>query len=174
MAKRDAEAERMVLNLSNFFRTTLSIDPTDDVTLSEEMALQMLYLDIEKARFPNRLQVEVDIPKSLATARVPALLLQPVVENAIKYGVARTRNIVTLSIRAESLDDDMLHVVVENSGVGVAPSPPQAERSGTGVGLTNVCQRLAARFGGRAHCSFGATDDGGFRVSLTLPRIANA
>ena len=82
-----AEAEEMILKLSTFFRSSLSLDPSADVTLSEEIALQSLYLDIERVRFPKRLKVELDIPQNLETARLPALILQPIVENAIKYAV---------------------------------------------------------------------------------------
>src|SRR3712207_5791275 len=84
-------AETMLLALSTFFRSTLSLDPTADVTLAEEIDLQRLYLDIEKARFPDRLQVEIDVPAELEQVRLPALVLQPIVENAIKYGVSTTR-----------------------------------------------------------------------------------
>jgi len=171
MSRREEEAERMVMNLSNFFRSTLSIDPTADVSLSEEIALQMLYLDIEKARFPNRLKVEVDIPETLQNARIPALLLQPVVENAIKYGVARARNVVTLAIHAARRDDGMLRVTIDNSGAsGSAAEPDEAS---TGVGLNNVCQRLAARFGDAASCHYGARAEGGFNVTLTMPLVTH-
>src|SRR5207245_7346934 len=64
----------------------LSLDPGADVTLAEEIDLQRLYLDIEKARFPDRLHVEIEVPSDLERARLPALILQPLVENAIKYG----------------------------------------------------------------------------------------
>jgi LytS/YehU family sensor histidine kinase len=169
MARREDEAERMIMNLSNFFRSTLSIDPAADVTLSEEIALQMLYLDIEKARFPKRLRVEVDIPGELQAARVPALLLQPVVENAIKYGVARARQPIALTIRAEAQADRMIRITVRNSGEVVSPDIFREEGPSTGVGLTNVCQRLAARFGNRATCEYGPRTEGGFEVALTMP-----
>ncbi|HEV2080556.1 MAG TPA: histidine kinase [Allosphingosinicella sp.] len=172
MARRDEEAERMIMNLSNFFRATLATDPTADVSLSEEIALQRLYLDIEKARFPNRLQVEVDIPERLQSARVPALLLQPVVENAIKYGVARAKDIVTLTIRAEQ-EGARLHLIVENSGDPASAIPALDEEPSTGVGLTNVCQRLQARFGVSTSCDYGPRPEGGFRVALTMPLVTH-
>ena len=87
MTGRTDRAEAMLLALSTFFRTSLSLDPAANVTLAEEIDLQRLYLDIEKARFPDRLHVEIDVPEELEQARLPALLLQPIVENAIKYGV---------------------------------------------------------------------------------------
>jgi len=174
MARREEEAERMIMNLSNFFRSTLSIDPAADVSLSEEIALQMLYLDIEKARFPKRLQVEVDIPERLQSARIPALLLQPVVENAIKYGVARAKDGVTLSIRAEEPLAGRLRIIIDNDGPASADEIPSISSTSTGVGLPNVCQRLTARFGDAASCDYGSRPDGGYRVILSMPLVTNA
>jgi LytS/YehU family sensor histidine kinase len=145
----------------------LAIDPHDDVTLAEEIALQRLYLDIEKARFPDRLTVRVDVPESLEKARVPALLLQPIVENAIKHGVARTAGRVELDIRAEPAGAGLVRILIKNSG-GTASDVKQKSH-GTGVGLVNVCERLTARFGSAASCSFGPGAAGGYRVSITLP-----
>src|SRR3546814_15140966 len=85
------DAEAMIMNLSAFLRSTLAIDPEQFVSLEEEIALQRLYLDIEQARFPDRLQVDVDIPHDLENACVPVLILQPIIENAIKYGVAPSK-----------------------------------------------------------------------------------
>jgi hypothetical protein len=172
MARREDEAESMIMNLSNFFRATLATDPTADVSLSEEIALQRLYLDIEKARFPKRLQVEVEIPDKLQSARLPALLLQPVVENAIKYGVARARDAVTLSIRAVE-EDGKLRLTIENDGAELGADAAQGDGSSTGVGLDNVSQRLAARFGAAASCEFGPRPGGGFRVMLSMPLVTN-
>ena len=165
MTGKREEAERMILNLSNFFRTSLSGDPTEDVPLSAELQLQRLYLDIEGVRFPDRLLVKVDLPERLRNACVPGLLLQPLVENAVKYGVARSRRPVT--IRLSALEDSGgLVLTVENDG---EPGGVRAEEQGTGVGLANVRDRLAARFGDRASCRWGPLPGGGFRVTLTMP-----
>src|SRR5436853_603683 len=83
MARRDEEAETMIVNLSTFFRSSLTLDPSEDVPLAQEIEFQRLYLDIEKSRFPKRLEVVVDVPPALRAARVPPLILQPLVENAI-------------------------------------------------------------------------------------------
>jgi len=167
MAHRPDEAESMILKLSTFFRSSLSLDPSADVTLAEEIELQRLYLDIEKVRFPRRLKVEIDIPTDLASARVPALLLQPLVENAIKFGVSGTRDKVTLHIRAAEAGPGRFTIEVRNSA-GTA-NKKNGKPDGTGVGLTNVCQRIDARFGAAAKCEFGPTADGGYRVLMTLP-----
>ena len=174
MTGRTERAEEMLLALSTFFRTSLSMNPTADVTLAEEIDLQRLYLDIETIRFPSRLKVEIDVPQELELVRLPALILQPLVENAIKYGVSPTREVVTLAISAAALDDGRMLLKVTNSGGGGKPKPrgrrPSERIDGTGVGLANVCQRLDARFGGAATCEYGPLDDGGFEVRLVLPR----
>ncbi|MFC7536769.1 sensor histidine kinase [Sphingomonas sp. GCM10030256] len=173
MTGRPEEAESMILKLSTFFRTSLSLDPTADVSLDEEIALQRLYLEIEKVRFPRRLKVEIDVPPHLLSARLPALILQPIVENAIKYGVSQARDKVTLRIAAEEpLPGRMRLEVSNNSKVAAAGGTRPRERNcpeGTGVGLANVCQRLEVRFGSAAHCEFGPSPDGGYRVVMTLP-----
>jgi len=168
MGGRPEEAESMILKLSTFFRSSLSLDPSADVTLAEEIELQRLYLDIEKVRFPRRLKVEIDIPQELQSARVPGLLLQPLVENTIKYGVSGTRDTVTLTIRAAEAGPGRFTLEVQNSGATAARGR-NGKPDGTGVGLANVCQRLEARFGSAAKCEFGPTADGGYRVYMTLP-----
>jgi two-component system LytT family sensor kinase len=169
MSRRPEEAENMILKLSTFFRSSLSLDPTADVTLSEEIDLQRLYLDIEKVRFPRRLKVDIDIPPELGDARVPGLILQPVVENAIKYGVSGARDPVTVSIVAREAGVGRLTIEVTNSA-STTPARRRGETpAGTGVGLTNVCQRLQARFGSAANCEFGPMPDGGYRVTMTMP-----
>jgi hypothetical protein len=175
MTGRTDRAETMLLALSTFFRTSLSLDPTADVTLAEEIDLQRLYLDIEKARFPDRLQVEIDVPPTLEQARLPTLILQPIVENAIKYGVSKSRKAVIIRIEARHLGDGRMLVDVSNRlKHGGGDRVPAATHEGTGTGLVNVCQRLEARFGTRASCRFGPMATGGYKVSLTMPVETNA
>ena len=167
MGGRSAEAESMILKLSKFFRSSLCLDPSADVTLAEEIALQRLYLDIEKVRFPRRLKVEIDVPAELESARLPALILQPIVENVIKYGVSPTREKVVLTITAREIDPGRMFIEVTNSGQCTKPSGEHPD--GTGTGLNNVCQRLTARYGKAAKCEFGPAADGGYRVAMTMP-----
>jgi len=162
-------AERMLMNLSTFFRATLSADPTADVPLEEEIKLQRLYLDIEQIRFPKRLAVEVDVPDALSGARVPVLILQPVVENAVKYGVAKSKKPVTIRIAAHE-EAGRLHLKVRDDGE--APPPDDGE-GGTGVGIRNVCDRLTARYGSRAGCFAGPDPGGGFTVHIFMPVVRN-
>jgi hypothetical protein len=170
MTGRTDRAETMLLALSTFFRTSLSLDPSADVSLAEEIDLQRLYLDIEKARFPDRLTVEIDIPKDLEQARLPALLLQPIVENAIKYGVSKSRKAVLVRIDARRLADNRMSLEISNRlKHGGKEELPAATHEGTGLGLANVCQRLEARWGSRASCRSGPMTGGGYKVALTIP-----
>jgi hypothetical protein len=166
---KGAGAEQMIMNLSTFFRTSLTADSTEDVMLSEEIRLQRLYLDIEAVRFPDRLVVEIDVPPSLLTACIPCLILQPLVENAIKYGVSRSRRAVTVRIRAYE-DSHGLVLSVEDDGDPL-PDSDGEQPSGTGTGLRNVRDRLAARFGGASGVRWGPRPQGGFAVTLFLPII---
>jgi len=161
--ERDFErAEAMLIGLSSFLRTTLAIDPSEDVTLAEEIALQRLYLEIEQTRFPDRLNIEIDIPDELADARVPTLILQPLVENAIKYAVALSKTETRIRIAARRRVGDLI-LEVEDDGAG------EAIPGGTGVGLLNVRERLAARFGKHWSFTAGRVPPRGFRVMLGLP-----
>lgn len=167
LSQKTDVAERMLMNLSTFFRATLSADPTADVSLEEEIKLQRLYLDIEQIRFP-RLAVEVDVPDALLATRVPVLILQPVVENAVKYGVAKSRKAVTIRITAYE-EAGRLHIKVKDDG----EAPGEEGDAGTGVGLRNVCDRLTTRYGALAGCLNGPDPDGGYTVHIYLPVFRN-
>lgn len=169
LARRLEQAEQMIVNLANFFRTSLTGDPTEDVVLSEEIRLQRLYLDIEKVRFPDRLLVAVDVPDTLSGMCVPGMILQPLVENAVKHAVTRSRRAVTIRIRAW-LDAKGMSIVVEDDG---EPIDAVLRDAGTGVGLRNVRDRLAARFGDLATCRWGPGQAGGFVVTLTMPLVTH-
>lgn len=162
-----AEAETMIMNLSTFYRTSLSGDPLDDVTLEEEVRLQRLYLDIEGVRFPQRLKTRIEIPDTLLNACVPGLILQPLVENAIKYGVSRAKRPVTIAITARS-ELGKLIITVADNGNGKVKSDGH---EGSGIGLANVRDRLAARFGDEARIEWLAPEEGGFVVRLTMPEV---
>jgi signal transduction histidine kinase len=169
LSRRTDTAERMLMNLSTFFRATLSADPTADVSLGEEIRLQRLYLDIEQIRFPDRLSVEIDVPDALLAARVPILILQPLVENAVKYGVAKSNKPVTVRISAYE-EAGRLHIKVKDDGE--APSADE-DNGSTGVGLRNVCDRLETRYGPRSGCIAGADPDGGYTVHLYMPALTH-
>ena len=157
-----ARAEEMVVQLSEFFRRSLAVNPMEDLTLSEEVDLQRLYLNIERTRFPDRLRFDVELDEGTAEARVPALLLQPLVENAVKHGVARSEGATCIRIRAR-VDGPLLEIVVENDASASGPAA-----NGEKVGLRNVEDRLRSRFGDEASLISSAVD-GGFRNTLRMP-----
>jgi hypothetical protein len=163
LRQRTPEAERMIMNLATFFRTSLTCDPFSQVPLYDEIQMQRLYLDIEQVRFPGRLSVTVDVPNGLEDARVPSLILQPLIENIIKHGVARSYKPVVITIRARK-SGDALHLTVEDDAEAAIDHRPQE-----GVGLSNVRERLAAAFDGTANCTYGPRDSCGFRVELQIP-----
>ena len=161
---KPTEAETMIQNLSNFYRTSLSSDPLEDVTLEEEVDLQRLYLEIEGVRHPKRLRTKFDIPPELMHQHVPALILQPLVENAIKYGVSRTTRPVTITIGAK-LQEDHLVISVEDDGEAMDVT----HVGGNGIGLANVRDRLEARYRSAAKLETEAFSGGGYRATLTVP-----
>jgi two-component sensor histidine kinase len=163
LRQRTDEAERMIMNLATFFRTSLTGDPTEDVPLAEEIRMQQLYLEIEQNRFPERLLTTIDVPTELEQALVPGFILQPLVENAIKYGVSRSVDPVTVAIRARATRDKLLVSVIDDG------RPSFEAPAGTGVGLRNVTDRLITRFDGNASLTYGPRPEGGFRVDITLP-----
>lgn len=168
MRGRRDEAETMIMNLSTFYRTSLSGEPSEDVELAEEIELQKLYLDIEAVRFPERLQVKIDLPDDLASAAVPGLILQPLVENAIKHGVSQTNRPVLIEVNAAEASGRLILTVTDNGpGAGAADDDDRPH----GIGLSNVRERLAARFGDAASITHGPGRDGGFSVCLTLPLV---
>ena len=163
-AKRVSEAEAMTENLADFLRLTLAQDPQKPITLDEELQLQGLYLDIEQVRFPGRLDVKVDVPPDVRNALVPSLITQPLIENSIKYAVARSTRPVELRIDARTIGDQ-LELVVSDSG-GDADANPSKH---TQLGLSNVAERLRAHYGEEARFVAEPDPAGGFRNVITIP-----
>ncbi|HEX8535569.1 MAG TPA: histidine kinase [Allosphingosinicella sp.] len=161
-----AQAEAMVLNLSEFFRASLAVEPTDEVRLSDEAALQALYLEIERVRFPERVSVSIQIPAELRGALVPNLILQPLVENAVRHGVARSASKTTITIHAAAVDGRLILSVADDAVR--APASSRA-RNGTGVGLNNVRNRLRARYGEDCLLTTVAAVPSGFRAEISVP-----
>jgi hypothetical protein len=158
-------ARRMCEGLGDFLRRTLALGAQDEVTLGEELALVERYLGIEQVRFGERLRVERAVAPDAAACRVPPLLLQPLVENAIKHGIQDCVAGGVIRIAATRVDGT-LRVTVENPVDADAPV-----RRGEGVGLENVRRRLEV-FGARESQLFAAREADRFRVTLTLPAIA--
>ncbi|MES2628239.1 MAG: histidine kinase [Bacteroidota bacterium] len=134
---RPHEARKMIQQLSDFLRGTLKKDEQQQVSLEEELQQLQLYLEIEKVRFGHRLNTEVLAPENAASLYLPSLLLQPVVENAIKFGLYDTTDAVTISIQA-MVNDNFLEVRVSNPFDSETANP----RRGTGFGLKSIERRL--------------------------------
>ncbi|HEY1607211.1 MAG TPA: histidine kinase [Allosphingosinicella sp.] len=162
--KQNVSAEQMVVNLADFLRATLSLEAQDDISIEEELHLQSLYLSIERLRFGERLQVEVDVDKAALPALVPSLVTQPIVENVIHHAVANSNWPIRFRLTA-TREGTRLVVAAWNSPPEFVPRA----RSGTGVGLASIAERLYARHG--ANCSFaaGRGDDGSFSVRFEIP-----
>ena len=169
MTGRADRAEMMIQTISRFYRHSLATEPTADVGLRDEFDLQKLYLDIEAVRFPTRLVTVYDLPADLEEARVPGMILQPLVENSVKYAVSPVSRPVTITLAARE-EFDRLVITVGDDGPGV----PQGMTHGFGIGLANVRDRLEARFGPDIGFSSGPVP-GGYctKIRIPLSRPAN-
>lgn len=165
ITNKNDRAEAMIQNLSTFYRNSLSSDPLEDVTLTEEVNSQKLYLDIEMVRFPKRLQTMIDIEPALANMPVPAMILQPLVENAIKHGVSHSTRPVTVSIKAMRHGTSVF-IIIEDDG---EPLTGLEKGHGSGIGIRNVRDRLEARYGKAAQLDTMTKTAGGFIAAITLP-----
>ena len=155
VTRRNEDAERMTDKLSSFLRNSLSADPTQLVPLEDELSLIEEYLDIEGVRFGERLDVSIACQPDAGAALVPGFLVQPLVENAIKHGVAPSRDPIHIQIDAKIEGADLC-ITVEND---TAPKTNEIKFGGSGVGLINVERRLQAVYGKRASLSAERVDD---------------
>ena len=160
-------ANRMVTSLSAFLRHSLDADPMQRVTLKQELDALNLYLSIEKIRFSDRLVIEYDIEPQAYSALLPGLLLQPLIENAIKYAVAKRVEGGTLTIRARR-HGDALEIVVADDGPG-CPHFDVGLPPGNGVGLRNAQERLRVLYGERQSFVVRNRKPHGAEVVLRLP-----
>lgn len=156
---RPAAARDMAIALGEFLRRSLRLGGLASVPLQEEIELMAQYLSIEQVRFGDRLQVRIDVEPAAGATFVPPLLLQPLVENAIKHGVAGLLQGGSVSIEARR-DGRQCHVTVVN-----AFDPEAQARAGTGTGLRNVRDRLTTHFGREATFEARAS---GERFSVTM------
>ena len=167
LLKQTDRANAMLSRLSSFLRYTLANEPTAHVTVAQEVETLKLYLEIEKMRFENRLRPKFDIDPAAERARLPSLLLQPLVENAIKYAVSSQEEGAEICVEAR-LAGDRVHIAVSDTGPGLADgaSPPSLS---TGVGLANIRERLVQAYGPDQRLATHATASGGFAVSIEIP-----
>jgi two-component system, LytTR family, sensor kinase len=158
-------AVRMIVGLSDFLRRATQDSDRSQVSLAEEVEYLQRYLGIQKVRFGERLQVSIDVPTELLCAQVPALLLQPLVENAIKHGIGKRISGGAVRI-AGVRQDGSLRLTVYNDG----PSDPADwQTAHTGVGLSNLSTRLQILHGGKSALQLRRAAPEGVEVVVTLP-----
>ena len=168
MRNNRSEAENMISEMAAFLRLNLASHPLDQVTLIEEIELQQRYLKLEEWRFPNRLCTKIDLAPGTEHAMVPAMILQPIVENAVRHGVGRALNLVTVAIASRMVRDGIIEILVEDDAI---PSNGRAsdDAGGFGIGLQNVRTRLAVQFEDAAQFLAGPRPGGGFSAVLRFP-----
>lgn len=167
LLQQTERANAMLSRLASFLRYTLVYEPTAQVTLAQEVETLKLYLDIEKMRFEDRLRINFDVDPAASKARLPSLLLQPLVENAVKYAVTPQEEGAEINLEAR-LIGDRVRIVVSDSGPGLNGAVATTTSS-TGVGLANIRDRLAQAYGEDQMIEYGSRPDGGFSVTLELP-----
>ena len=169
-------AREMIHKLGSFLRYSLKNDQVDFVSLESEIDAIRLYLEIEKTRFSDRLQVEYRIAEELRNARVPSLIIQPLVENALKYAIAPSERGGCITIEASSFKDSLL-LSVEDDGPGMQSLDPgefaQSALESTGVGLRNIRDRLRNIYRDKGTMVMENLASGGLRVKLALPLVFN-
>jgi signal transduction histidine kinase len=167
LLKQTERANAMLSRLSSFLRYTLANEPTANVTIAQEIETLKLYLEIEKMRFEDRLRPRFDIDPRVAKARLPSLLLQPLVENAIKYAVTPKEEGAEIAVSAR-LIGDRVQIAVSDTGPGMQGTKPRPSLS-TGVGLANIRDRLAQAFGPDHRFETRSNRGGGFGVEIEIP-----
>lgn len=160
-------ANQMMSKLSRFLRFSLDNEPIKRITLAKELEALMLYLDIEKVRFGERLEVHVDASDDALKGLVPSLLLQPLIENAIKYAIAKTELTGVIQLKAW-VEDDSLHITIADNGPQPF-DPNKVKVRGSGVGLSNTKERLKALYGKQYSFNLTANIPTGCVASIEMP-----
>jgi two-component system, LytTR family, sensor histidine kinase AlgZ len=155
-------AREMCIRLSDFLRNTLGLGERESISWREELQLAKTYLEVEQVRFGARLHVEMDVDEACSECLVPPLVLQPLIENAVKHGIATMIEGGTIKVEGR-VNKGLLEVSVEN---GFDPESPAPRRSG--LGLRNVRNRLTTRFGDVAHLTAQSTENR-FRAEMVVP-----
>jgi two-component system LytT family sensor kinase len=155
-------ADAMIIALGQLLRRTLDASMLEEVTVAEEMEYISAYLDIHRARHHERLKIAYAVDPGVRGARVPPLILQPLVENALRHGIAASARGGTITLRAHA-DAGRLTLAVHDDGAGLAPTPRE------GVGLSNTRKRLAELFGSDQTFELRAVAPSGAEAILTIP-----
>jgi len=161
-------AERMVSELSDFLRLVLSTSSEQEVPLERELGLLDRYVAIQRVRFQDRLTVRCDIEDGVRGALVPSLLLQPLVENAIRHGISPRAGAGYVQVTAQRLGDK-LSITILDDGVGVRARRSRVRSRGTGLGLKNTTTRLIHLYGEHHEFESGPREEGGYAVRISIP-----
>lgn len=167
LLKQTERANAMLSRLAAFLRYTLANEPTAHVTVAQEVETLKLYLEIEKMRFEKRLRTEFEIDPRVENARLPSLLLQPLVENAIKYAVTPQEEGADIAVAAR-LVGERVQITVSDTGPGLIGSAKRPTLS-TGVGLANIRERLVQAYGTDHRFETRPTPGKGFCVEIEIP-----
>jgi sensor histidine kinase YesM len=163
-----AKAEAMILNLSHTFRFALGSMDLETVSMEEELEFLNAYLDIERIRFEDALRVTIDVPETVLAFRVPPCVLQPLVENSIKHGIAPKLGGGEISVTARP-EPGGVRVIVKDDGVGLSGDSPW---DSGGIGIHNVQERLLAAFGPGSRLHIESRPEQGTSVSFLVPAQA--
>lgn len=159
---------RMIARLSDLLRATLEPSAEQEAPLAREVALTEKYLEILEIRFQGRLQTSLDVPPDVRHALVPPLVLQPLIENAMKHAVSRTAEPSRIDVRVVRAGEQLV-LTVEDTGPGSAASRADEDISGTGIGLANTRARLAQLYGDDQSLTLDENAVGGTIVTIRLP-----
>jgi len=164
-ADRRDRAYEALEQLGDLLRRALRLSQTSEVALEDELQFSEAYLSLEQVRFGERLQVDWQVEKGANACLVPAFVLQPLIENAIKHAVSASTDRITVTVRTRLTGGNLELMVTDNGGTGTG-SP---ENKGEGLGIGNLRERLRLRYGGEAQVQCGPTGSG-FAATVKLPR----
>ena len=167
VSRKESTANAMIMQLSSFLRYSLENDPIERVTLEQEVDALKLYLNIEQTRFSDRLTMQFDIDPTANKVKIPSLLLQPLVENAIKYAIAPAEEGGKITVRAW-LVGDHLNIEVSDNGPGI-DADNQNLVHGAGIGLKNTLDRLNAFYADNYVFEPRCSEEGGLTIHMSLP-----
>jgi two-component system, LytTR family, sensor kinase len=168
LLKQTDRANAMLSRLSSFLRYTLVNESAGTVSLAQEVETLKLYLEIEKMRFEDRMRPHFHIDKNVSNAQLPSLLLQPLIENAIKYAVTPQEEGADISVEARRQQDRVI-ITVSDTGPGADALYNVRAAQSTGVGLANIRDRLAQAYGDNHRFETQSDITGGFRVFIDIP-----
>jgi LytS/YehU family sensor histidine kinase len=168
--KDEKKSLSMIDRLGKFLRYSLEYDPNVKTTLDDEIKTLSLYIDIERIRFSDRLELNFHVDEQASRAQVPSLLLQPLIENAVKYAVAGTEQGASIDISARVADERWLVISVADNGTGFGKARSDSVPS-HGVGLRNISERLETLFGENYQFQLLDVEPHGLNVEIQIPYL---